>query len=395
MKRLLILIIGLSTTLLGARSRIAADLTAVKKTPYAIEQTAGGRNHSEEVGSGQSKSEGKRGMQTVIFQRVTEPRERAFTLLIPKGWQVEGGIIRVDPTAQGGPSQSIAAKLDFVVKKDRAGTVMIRLLPEVLYYDARMSPAGQMGLFPPGSNYQGMTVQPLMSATKFLSQVVFPYAHPQAGEMQIVEQRPLPRVAKKYQEQVQAFMPQMTFSYDAAFITVTYQEDGISYKEKMMTVIENWGQLGAGMWGNKETFFLRTPVNEFAQWEPIFSIIQNSVILNPQWIAGEIQGQIQRGQIAINTQREVQRIEQQIVEHRQKTNAEIHNDMFLNLTDQEEYVNPHTNQIEVGSNQWQYRWVNGSGDVIYSNDQNYDPNHDINLNRSDFKKSPVRQRFPH
>lgn len=61
-------------------------------------------------------------MKTAVFQRIAEPKEQAFTLLVPKGWQSAGGIFRVDPTAQGGPSQSIAAKLDFAVKKDRAGS---------------------------------------------------------------------------------------------------------------------------------------------------------------------------------------------------------------------------------------------------------------------------------
>jgi len=64
----------------------------------------------------------------------------------------------------------------------------------------------------------------------------------------------------------------------------------------------------------------------------------------------------------------MQRIEQQITEHRQKTNAEIHNDMFLTLTDQEEYVNPFTNGVKMGSNQWKHRWENEAGDIIYTND---------------------------
>ena len=53
----------------------------------------------------------------LIFHRVTEPNEQAFTLLIPKVWITEGGIFRVNPTAQGGAGQSIAAKLDFTIKK--------------------------------------------------------------------------------------------------------------------------------------------------------------------------------------------------------------------------------------------------------------------------------------
>jgi hypothetical protein len=379
----------------GFKSATDEKIAAI---PYVLTFSTGQSVGKQEQGKGlktesqEPETKGPKG--TVIFQRVTEPNERAFNLLIPKGWQVEGGILRVNPMAQGGPAQSIAAKLDFAVKKNPGGTMMIRWLPDMLYYDARMSPAGQMGLFPPGSNYQGMTVSPLMSALQFLSQVVFRFSHPQANGVRAVEQRSLPQMAQRYRQRVLAFMPQATFSYDAGILTAVYQEGGISYKEKLMAVIENWGAMGAGMWGNKETFFLRAPASEFDEWAPIFSVIQSSVILNAQWIAGELQGQAQRGQIALNTQREIQRIDQEIVEHRRKTNAEIHNDMFLTLTSQEEYVNPHTRQIEVGSNQWKYRWVNESGEVVYSNDQNYDPNHDIRLNRSDFKKTPVRPRFP-
>ncbi len=333
-------------------------------------------------------------VETVVFRRTSEPREKAFNLLVPKDWTVEGGIFRVDPTAQGGPAQSIAAKLDFTIKSDAAGTVMTRWLPDVLYFDMRGSPAGQMGMFPPGSNYAGMTVCPLLSARDFLSQVVFPYAHPGAGNVRVVEQKNLPELAREFQQNVLALMPGATFSYDAAMMTVVYDEAGARYEEKLVTVVENWGSMGAGMWGNKETFLVRTPEGRFADWEPVFSTIQTSVRMNPQWVRGEIRGQIQRGEIVANTQREIQRIEQEIVDHRSKTNAEIQNDMFLTLTEQEEYVNPYTREIETGTNQWRHRWVNESGDVIYSDNESYDPNVDVNLNRSDFKRTPIRPRFP-
>ncbi len=384
-----------SQTKKGFRSAADEKVTAI---PYVLTfstaQSAGKRDQPKELKTDIRRTERRSPKGTVIFQRTAEPNERAFSLLVPKGWQVEGGILRINPAAQGGPAQSIAAKLDFSVKREPRGSVMIRWLPDVLYYDARMSPAGQMGLFPPGSNYQGMTVSPLMPALQFLSQIVFRYAHPQASGIRFVEQRRLTETAQRYQQRVSALLPQATFSYDAGLLTAVYQEGGVSYKEKMISVIENWGPMGAGMWGNKETFFLRAQANEFEDWVPVFSTIQSSVILNTQWLAGEIQGQAQRGQIALDTQREVQRIDQEIVAHRQKTNAEIHNDMFLTLTSQEEYVNPYTQQVETGSNEWKYRWVNGSGEVVYSNDPNYDPNHDLSLNRSDFKRTPVRQRFP-
>ena len=327
---------------------------------------------------------------TVVFTRVYEPREKAFSLLVPRGWQVDGGIYRVDPGMQGGAAQSIAAKLDFSVKKDAAGTVMIRWLPDVLFFDNRNMPAAAM--FPVGSNYNGMTVYPLVPAAVFLQQVAFPYAHPQVTGFRTLETHPAKKLAQGYQQRINAMMPGLGFSYDAAVVTVSYQESGVDFEEKLVGVIENMGQLGAGMWGNKGTFLIRAPAGNFKQWEPVFSIILNSVRLNPKWVAGEIQGQIQRGKIMLRTQQEVQKLEREMVKHQQKTNAEIHNDMFLTLTDQEEYINPYTHEVETGSNQWQYRWVNEQGDVIYTDREDYDPNTDINLHISGFKRTPIRKR---
>lgn len=399
-----------STTRKGFRS---AEYPGITVTPHVLTFTTGksveeimqsgagsenlpaqgdqSRRSENAIASG-DRSAGRPG--TIIFQRIAEPKENAFTILMPRGWQAEGGIFRVNPTAQGGAAQSIAAKLDFAIKKDPQGSVMIRWLPDVLFYDARYSPAGQMGMFPPGSNYNGMTVYPLMPAQQFIAQIAFPYAHPQASNVQIKDQRNLPKLTKQFLQNARTLAPMIDFSYDAAMVTFTYTENGSQNEERMIGVVENWGQAGAGMWGNKSTFLIRAPAGQLANWEAIFSVIQSSVRINHQWLAGEIRGQAQRGEIMLKTQQDMQRIERQITEHRQKTNAEIHNDMFLTLTDQEEYVNPYTNEVEVGSNQWQYRWVNESGEVIYTNDENYDPRTDVHLNRNDYKRTPVRKRFP-
>lgn len=330
----------------------------------------------------------------IMFNRKNEPNENAFSILVPKGWKIEGGIFRVNPTTQGGPAQSIAAKIDFAVKKDKKGSVMIRWLPDMLYFDIRNTPAGQMGMFPEGSNYQGMTVSYIKSAENFIREIAFPYAHPRADNIRIVERKKLPGVINNYSKRVKQLMPFTTMSYDAAIIKFRYDENGGRYEESIVSLIEDWGQLGAGMWGNKKTFLIRTPVGQFKEHAPVFSVIQNSVKINLQWIIGEVKGQATRGRIAINTQKEIQRSGKEIAEQRKKTNAEINNDMFLTLTEQEEYVNPYTKEIEVGSNQWKYRWENESGDIIYTNDENYNPTTDINITRNDYKKSKIRKRFP-
>lgn len=332
----------------------------------------------------------------LVFTRIQEPNEKAFSILIPSGWKTEGGIIRINPMNQGGPAQSIAAKLNFLIKSDDQTTIGLHWFPEILYCDARKTPAGQMGLFPIGSNYNGMPVYPLMSAEQFLVQGVFPQTHQNATDLNVIEVKKSPKLIEKYQKNLANLQAMTTmmfdFSYDAAVVTVTYNENGIAYKEKMITVIEDMGQIGAGMWTNKETFHFRAPINEFDKIEPIAYVIQSSIKINEQWLAGEIKGQIQRGELALKTQRYINDVNKQIVENRMETNAQIRNDMYLNLTSQEEYVNPYTKEVEVGSNEWQNRWINASGDVVYSDNTDYNPNYDDSLKRTDYKLCPVKPR---
>ncbi len=333
---------------------------------------------------------------TTVFERHAEPREKAFDILVPKGWQTDGGIMRVDPTAQGGAAQSIEAKLDFSVKRDGSGSVLLRWLPDTWFIDASMTPAGQMGLFPPGSNYNGMIVMPTLPAQAFLQQVAFPYAHPNASQVEVVEGKPLPKLAQDMTNALNATVPMLAgqVRYDAGMIRVRYSEGGVRYEEVMVTAIENMGQIAAGMWRNRQTEVARAPIGELQSWEPVMAVVRTSVRLNPQWVAAEIRNQAVRSNTLNRTMAEINRIGEEIADSRERTNWEIQNDMFLTLMEQEEYVNPYTKEVEIGSDQWQHRWVNEGGDVIYSDREGYDPNIDIHLNRSDFKRTPVRKRFP-
>jgi hypothetical protein len=291
--------------------------------------------------------------ETIVFQRMQEPKENAFSFRIPNNWIVEGGIFRIDPTAGGGSGNAIEAKLEMSIKKDQQGTVMMKWLPDMNYFDMSMSPAGQMGMFPTGSNYNGMMVLPKMSGLQFIQQVVIPYAHPQLSGYDIVEQTSSPEIVKAIKKADVYF--NYPFIYDAGVITMNYIENDIQYHEKVIAVTMDFGELGAGLWKNRFTLYGRSPVNEFAMWEPVFREIISSVKINMKWLIGEVEGQVKRGEINIDVLRQLQQMDKEIQENTSKTYSEINNDMFLTLTEQEEYVNPYTKEVEVGSNQWKYR----------------------------------------
>jgi hypothetical protein len=50
------------------------------------------------------------------LHRHVEPKEGAFTVLLPEGWIPEGGVVRLNPAS--GPMNSAGAKIDFAEKSD-------------------------------------------------------------------------------------------------------------------------------------------------------------------------------------------------------------------------------------------------------------------------------------
>ena len=93
--------------------------------------------------------------------------------------------------AVGVAANALEAKTDFSVKTDEEATVLMRWFPDVFYFHSRRSPAGQMGMFPQGSNYQGMTVLPVMTPEQFILNIVIPYAHPTTVNFLVTSQRNL------------------------------------------------------------------------------------------------------------------------------------------------------------------------------------------------------------
>jgi hypothetical protein len=260
-------------------------------------------------------------------------------LSVPHGWLLEGGILRADLTRHVDrrvvDAQSIEAKLDLAVKRDAAGSVMIRWCPEIKYCDMRASPAGTMGFFPPGSAVQGMTVSPLMSAQDFLIHVVFPWAHPQARRAQVVARETQPLLCQRYRQRIAALGILTNLQYDGGIVTFAYAEDGIRFEEKAQAVIESMGAMAGGMWSNKDTILVRAPEGELGDWEPILRHAQESVKIEPSWLAHEIvnqeflsrsflnaqQASIARDRRMLEIQQQIQQLDREIVQHRARTNA--------------------------------------------------------------------------
>ena len=322
----------------------------------------------------------------LFMEKVHEPLEKAFTILKPRTWEMEGGISRWDPVATGGAANAIEAKIDFALKSDPEGTIQIHWLPDIYFVDM----AGSMvaGMFPEGSFYNGMPVLHKMNASAFLQNHLAPYLHPNT-QISVGEIRTLPEIEKLCYET--DIVKEMQSSYSSAVADFYYVEEKVRYHERAFCIIHDMGPYTAGMWKNRSTVVIRAPEASFTYWEPLFQEIGKSVQLNPQWIQAELRGQMQRGSTMIRTMNDIHRIGQEIQKSHAETNAKINHQAYLYLTDQEDYINPHTNEIDRGTNQWDHRWVDDLGNVLYTNDQEYNPNFDLELQMQGFRRCKIKR----
>lgn len=326
------------------------------------------------------------------YSRVYEPAEKAFSILTPKYWEMEGGIFRVNAATAGGPLNAIEAKCNLVIKKDAKATVAFQILPDIVY--AHQGVGG--GFFPVGSNYQGAEIRP-MPDVKTLVQNIFQGIRPRASNVKVLELKKLPGEKKSldkglsYTNQIlaQLGMAAMSFSADAAGGVFEYTEDGISYREIIVSGMVNMP--AAMTWKNTRTLSFRAPKNSFEKWKPAFDIMRSSVEFNPDWILKEAGGQRQRADMVQKIYSEIRRIDQEIVTNTSINRNEIMNDNYLVLTGQEEFVNPHTGKIEKDTDAYQYRWTTSGGDVYFTNREEENPN--LFYENTDFKRTPVRKRL--
>lgn len=325
------------------------------------------------------------------FTRINESKEQSFSILAPHGWHTSGGIFRVDPLQTGGPLNSMEAKCDLEIKSDSRGTVTFHILPDIVYAHIGIG----AGYFAPGSYYQGAEVRQISDATTFLKNL-FTSLHPGASSVSIVKISRMPG-EKRAMDQGLAYTNQllahiglggMTYQTDAAAAVFDYVENGTKFREVILTGIVD--MRAALTWKNTRTLSFRAPAADFNRWRPVMDIMRFSVQFNPNWILREAQGQRERAEIVQKVFDEMRRIDREILKKTTINREEIMNDNFLVLTEQEEYVNPYTGDVEIDTDAYKFRWTTAGGDVYYTNREDENPN--IFLQRTDYKQTPIRKR---
>lgn len=377
----------------GALARAAASAPPANPPGRAPKITPSNAPVTEQEAPGS----GKRPL-TLMLRREWEPRQRAFSFLVPDGWLVEGGMFSIDPTQAGGAGNSVDTKCDLAVKRDRAGSVMVRWLPSYNYADFSGSPEFAMtaSLFPYGRNYNGMQVRPLPAVEAFLLEGLRGL-RPQATGIQVAQRVDLPELvqicdylARGVNQQV-AMLGKPPMKFTAGALVVDYTEGGTPYREAISTALTDW-RATAAIWNNQFSFMMRAPREEADRWKPVLDIVRQSIQINQEWLARYVEASGERGATVAETLRYLARLDQEIFERRSKTRSDIQHENYLLLTGQEEFVNPFTKEIERDTSDYKNRWTTASGHRFYAESELFDPNRDPEFSKLEWKRTPVRPR---
>lgn len=280
----------------------------------------------------------------VFFRRVADPGGGAFSLLMPEGWTWEGGtVLAAAPAAasagaaardasaagqgDGGPLGG-GSTVDLSLRGDGDGAVALRRF---------------------GDRARGGAGEPAPAAASFLIDTVLREARPGARNVRVREQRAAPELARACLRALFPDGPPPGTNAAASAVTVDYDEGEAAYRERLAGVVVG----GPSGWGSAWTAAARAPREQWARWEPVFSLVLATVEPSGAWGAGAL--------------REA---------------------LALRLPRENRWESPFGETAEAGAFHFgRYRWVTPDGDVAYSSNETYNPNAGAALGRTDWRKS--------
>jgi hypothetical protein len=264
-----------------------------------------------------------------------------------------------------------------------------------------------LSMFPVGSRYFGNEVRPPAKAVEALKQIVVPRFRQNVSGLRIVDEQPVPDLAKAVGAGAQS-QPGVSVSADGAKIRVEYNAKGKAMEEEIYTLVQSVAfpiQTMAGPttninWYVDYIFSFKAQKGQLDANSKIFQAIAYSFKLNPQWFAKYnqvvqylIQSQIQKihsigqlSKIISQTSNEISDMSMKSYYERQAVNDKIADNFSQYIRGVDKYYNPiEGKDVELPAG-YDNVWTNSLGEYVLSESPSYNPNIGSNLNWEQIKK---------
>lgn len=309
----------------------------------------------QQTGKQSSKGTSNAIQKTIIYNFYLDKTQGAFWLLVPNAWKVEGG---VSETLFQGP------RFNFSIVQPE-GWCAIRFIPGARYMPINeFRPAGSVDQY-------GNVYMPYMEPVVYLRQIVIPNLY-SSGTVKEIESKEIPEAAQA----LKRFYDLIGIQYHqirVAELTLETTKEGNVYLDRIIvyvlitTVMENI------IW---ETQIIQVSAlkDKLSEVDPILMTSLASFQINPNWVIAKYRAEQIRSEIRMRYQQEILEIQERMYKNRAKVNDEISKSIGLELSNQANFLDPKTGEMQTLTSMYDKTWTDGNGTFIQSNDPNFNPN---------------------
>ena len=312
----------------------------------------------------------------VVFNRVAirDPEVdniEGATLLLPEGWQLEGGFVWT-------PLFSVQANLLVRASDPRTGAAVETLPTQYYVWPSQMAVQMQTG-----TNYLGSVLMPPpANPVEFVQRIYMqgPLQHLRGARLDGVEDMPqlAAELARSQGTGRTVYVSRLRYSY---------QFDGRAWEEDVYpTVIFEPADGMIVMWYGMGTT-MRAPAGELERLRPLLSVIAPSIRYTLDWSAtlekvkqmyqqnraNQQQRTREWGQMLTQYREEMRRAHQQVYEERMASQDRLSFARREVIGGVETYVDPFGSRAVELPSGYSYNWVNDQGQVILTNEPGFDP----------------------
>ncbi len=330
-----------------AKKTAGTDTPIQKKGPG---RASGNTTISTPVKASKGKAGRKR--ENVFLKLYQEQYQRAFYMLIPKGWKAEGGMI---------PSGMQWNVVDLVENNIRFrvtspdGKSYFGWYPRFYFQDPAVHMQSSGGLLRPqiGGVLNGCWIYPYMGVAQYVQYIIF-------GQLAAQEFQN-PRIIGRTVEspELRPWLPQMAQRKECGYVNFECTIGGTPMYGRIYTLVYDLGTI----WSTVGTFGWIAPKSRWKEDERIMELCIRSFRLNPKWVRRAAAAQQKRGEKYGQVIREMQGIDNEINRNRSQTRSDIQEEFYKVITEQIETFDPETGdkkRLPMYNN----AWTNGRGDYV-------------------------------
>ena len=195
---------------------------------------------------------------------------------------------------------------------------------------------------------------------------------------------------------------------DVATATIEYESGGERYQESIITSIGHTSPSPGEQFLQANTVSMRAPASKFEESQALFGKMLTGIKFDNDWLESRHNYHMKAGAKIFKDSRErlelaqknhrknmemmdsIWETQQATYKQRDQSNDRSNRNILLGLTETEDRINPHTNQVDRVDASGRYHFVDEWGERITTDDPNYDPNRDPNYSGRNFRAAPNR-----